>query len=56
MKSNPFLTRDKLQDVKDSSSQPFLMRFVSPIRQDRNLRPPPGTLHTFVDRETTDDR
>ena len=56
MKSIPFLTRDKLLDVKDSTSQPFLMRFASPIRQDGNLRPPSGTLHTFVERETTDDR
>ena len=56
MKSIPFLTRDKLQDVKYSASQPFLTRFASPIRQDGHPKPPPGTLYTDVVRETTDDR
>ena len=55
MKANPFPARDKLHDYKEITSQPFLMRFASPIRQDGHPRPPPGTFYTDVARETTDD-
>ena len=37
-------------------TQPFLMRFVSPVDRDGRTNPQPGTLYTFVARETTDDR
>ena len=34
----------------------FLVRFASPVLRDGQPRPLPGTGHTFVARETTDDR
>ena len=49
------LSHEERQDVKGGTTQPFLVRFASPVLRDGGSRPPPGTRHTFVARETTDD-
>ena len=38
------------------TAQPFLARFASPVLRGGRPKPPPGTLYTFVERETTDDQ
>ena len=48
--------RVSLMQQAPKEQQPFLMRFASPTLRDSGREPPPGTLYTFVERETTDDR
>ena len=54
-KACPSPSHEELKDVHGGATQPFLMRFASPISRDRRPRPP-GTSFTEVSRETTDDR
>ena len=49
------LSREERQDVKGGTTQPFLVRFASPVLRDGGSGRPPGTRYTLVARETTDD-
>lgn len=54
--STVYPANDDPQDGERGSSQPFLMKFASPVLRDPRPEPPPGTMFTAVARETTDDR